>query len=110
MNITHRTYNTVEILELTGRFDAYEVPNVTQWFENHPGVNHVAINLQGVDFIDSSGLSCLVKFLKRCRKNGGDMCIYNIQRPVMIIFELTRLDKAFNIFDDEISALNAIFA
>ncbi|MEL6148080.1 MAG: STAS domain-containing protein [Chloroflexota bacterium] len=110
MDMTHRTHNGVDILELSGRFDAYEVPEVTRWMDDNPNAKNMVVNLQGVGFIDSSGLATLVKGLKRCRRNGGDMYLCNLQQAVLIIFELTRLDKAFNIVADETAALNTLKA
>jgi len=108
MELKHRKAGTVDIIELSGRFDAYEVPLVNRWFDEHTTAQHVIVNLGGVGFIDSSGLSTLVKGLKRCRNHNGDLYLCNLQQAVTIIFELTRLDKAFNIYDDEQSALDAI--
>ncbi|GAB4530075.1 MAG: STAS domain-containing protein [Anaerolineae bacterium] len=108
MEIKYRTSHGVHVLELNGRFDAYEVPAVVKWFEDHPTARNVLINMQGVGFIDSSGISTLVKGLKRCRQNGGDLYISNLQQAVFIIFELTRMDKALNIYPDEAAALNTI--
>lgn len=108
MDIVQRTVDGVYVLELAGRFDAYEVPAVIEWFENREAVKRVVVNLNGVGFIDSSGLSTLVKGLKRCRQNEGDLVLCNLQQAVRIIFELTRLDKAFTIYDDEQSAVNAL--
>lgn len=107
MEITHRTSNNIEILELSGRFDAYEVPIVVKWFDDHPETKYAIINLSGVGFIDSSGLATLVKALKRCRQNDGDLYISNMQQAVRIIFELTRLDKAFQMFDNEEDAVQS---
>lgn len=107
MEITHRSVDGIDIITLDGRFDAYEVPSVVKWLEAHPQARYVVVNLQGVGFIDSSGLSTLVKGLKRCRQNDGELYLCELQQAVRIIFELTRLDKAFTIFDDEPRALQA---
>lgn len=104
MQVTHRSLNAVEILELHGRFDAYEVPMLVKWFDDHSDAKQVVVNLSGVNFIDSSGLSTLVKGLKRCRQNGGDLVLCNLQPAVIGIFDLTRLDKAFVIYADEHAA------
>ena len=108
MDIIHRTSGSIDILELSGRFDAYEVPDLIQWFDDHVEAELVIVNLKGVGFIDSSGLSTLVKGLKRCRQNTGNLALCELQQAVLIIFELTRLDKAFSIFDDEASAIAAL--
>lgn len=108
MDIKERTIQGIDILEFSGRFDAYEVPAVVHWLEQHPTARNVIINLSGVGFIDSSGLSTLVKGLKRCRTNQGDLYVTNLQPAVRIIFELTRLDKAFTILPDEQDALDKL--
>lgn len=107
MKITHRVSNNIDVLELDGRFDAYEVPTVVKWFDDNPSAKHVVINLSGVGFIDSSGLSTLVKGLKRCRQNEGELYLSNLQQAVLIIIELTRLDKAFKIYETETDAIAA---
>lgn len=103
-----RSQGDVAIIELHGRFDAFEVPKVTEWFDAHGDVRNVIVNLGGVTFIDSSGLATLVKMLKRCRQNDGELALSNLQQAVLIIMELTRLDKAFAIYDTEVDAIQAI--
>jgi anti-sigma B factor antagonist len=102
-----RSISGVNILELHGRFDAYETAGVVKWFEANPQVEKVVMNLTGVSFIDSSGLATLVKGLKRCRQNSGDLYLSNLQQAIVIILELTHLNSAFKIFNDEAAALRA---
>ncbi|MDX1521287.1 MAG: STAS domain-containing protein, partial [Anaerolineae bacterium] len=62
--------NQIDILELSGRFDAYEAPPVKEWLGKvtaRPPAQ-VVINLAEVNFIDSSGLAVLVQGLKHCRQ------------------------------------------
>lgn len=107
MEITRRTFDDIEVIQLDGRFDAAEVPVITRWFDQNPDAAQVVINLSGVNFIDSSGLSALVKGLKHCRQNKGDLYLCEMQQPVRIIFELTRLDKAFTLYASEQFAIDA---
>lgn len=109
MEIQVQSVSGVNVLKLRGRFDAEGVPAVVKWFEDHTDVARVVFNLYGVVFVDSSGLSTLVKVLKLCRKNGGDLYLCGIQQPVLITIEMTRLDKAFTIFNDEDQAVRAFF-
>lgn len=107
MNITQRTTNNVRILELEGRFDAHTSQPIQAWLTAEKAAANAVINLSGVNFIDSTALAVLVQGLKRCRENGGDLHLCNMQQATRIIFELTRFDKAFNIFGDEESAVAA---
>lgn len=100
MQIDTQQANGVAVVELSGRFDAHEVPEVRKALTSatESGNGRVVVNLAGVNFIDSSGLACLVQGMKHCRERGADLYLCNLERPVWIIFELTRLDRAFKIF------------
>jgi anti-sigma B factor antagonist len=107
MEIRSRTVDGIEIIELEGRFDAFHVPVVSKWFDEHPEASNVIVDLGGVTFIDSLGLSTLVKGLKRCRQHQGDVYLCNLQQAVLMVFELTRLNQAFTILQDAEAALDA---
>ncbi|MFZ5918244.1 MAG: STAS domain-containing protein [Chloroflexota bacterium] len=109
MDMNIKTSHGVTIVELEGRFDAYTAPPVKQKLGDLAagGQARIVVSMSGVSFVDSTGLSTLVSGLKRCRQGGGDLKIAALQQPVRIIFELTRLDKAFEIFSDVEAALNS---
>jgi anti-sigma B factor antagonist len=112
MNIVSRQADGVTIVVLAGRFDAHEVAQVRGALEQAADVPagtpaRVVVNLAEVNFIDSSGLACLVQGMKRCREHKGDLFLCTLQQPVRIIFELTRLDKAFGIYASEQEAVAA---
>ncbi len=107
-----RREGQIVVLSLDGRFDAHNAPEVVDWFEKNVNVStaQLIINLIDVRFIDSTALAALVKGVKRCRQLGGDLRLCGLQKPVQIVFELTRLDKAFSIFSDEQAALGSFAA
>jgi anti-sigma B factor antagonist len=99
----------VSVAQIEGRFDAHVAPTVSAWLSkaaSHPQAQLV-INLAGVRFVDSAGMSALVSGMKRCRQQGGDLHLCAMQEPVQIIFELTRLNRAFPIFASEAEAIAA---
>ena len=70
----------------------------------------VVVDLSDVSFLDSTALSTLVQGLKRSRELNGDVRLCGLHQPVRMIFELTRLDKAFEIYisqEDAIEAFNS---
>lgn len=103
MELIKLSLNTLPVLKLKGRFDAHEVEPVNTWLAEQTNAGNVKIivNLEGVNFIDSTALSTLVRGLKLCREKNGDLHVCSLQQPVRVIFELTRLDKAFDIFATE---------
>ena len=99
----------IDVLTLEGRFDAHTVPAVNSWLEEVTTKlpPQIVVNMEDVNFVDSAGLAALVRGMKRSRELGGNLVIFGIQQPVRIIFELTRLDKAIDLFDDIESAVAA---
>ena len=110
MNISTHKNNNVEILHLEGRFDAFEVEAVEHWLDDVVNQDNiiVLVNLQDVDFIDSTAISTLVQGTKMLRINKGDLILCGLQETVRIIFDLTRLDQVFYIYETEQDALDAI--
>ncbi|MEI7643166.1 MAG: STAS domain-containing protein [Chloroflexales bacterium] len=107
MQQVSRSINDVAVLELSGRFDSHAAPAVSAWMDSVTGRQpaRVVVNLSGVHFIDSAALSALVSGMKRCRTGKGELYLCCLQQPVRIIFELTRLNRAFTIFDEEAIAV-----
>lgn len=109
MDMKTRAVAGVHILELSGRFDTNTAPPVAEWLTRLSGTPQprVLVNLADTTFVDSTALATLVHALKRCQQAQGDLFLCGLRRPVYMIFELTRLDRAFSIFVDEEHALQA---
>jgi anti-sigma B factor antagonist len=109
MELHSRSAGAVAVLQLAGRFDAYSAPAVAEWLEPATAAApaRVVVNLAGVTFVDSTALGTLVQGMKQSRRHGGDVHLCGLQRPVRIIFELTRLDSAPRLFADEDEAIAA---
>jgi anti-anti-sigma factor len=57
------------------------------------------LDLERVDFIDSAGLVTLIAALKAAQKSQCRMVICNLHPCLRVIFEITQLDRAFEILD-----------
>ncbi len=88
-------------MALAGRFDAHEADSVLSGLNRllDNGARIVGLDLQQVEFIDSTGLAVLTKVMKRARELGGDLVLVAPSTPVRVILELTALDRAFVIRD-----------
>jgi len=69
------------------------------------GYHHLVLDMSGVEFVDSSGLSVLVATLKTCRAEGGEVVLLGLTPPVRALVELTRLHHVFEIFGNEEAAV-----
>lgn len=108
METTTSLYKGICIVTLSGRFDSFHVETVKQALENtRDQSTRIVVNLSAVNFMDSSAVAALVHEMKHTRKNGGDVRLCGFQATVKIIFELTRLDKAFKIYATETEAIES---
>jgi anti-sigma B factor antagonist len=100
----------VILAPIAGRFDAHQVPKIQKEIDAAlaDGATTIIMELSEVNFVDSSALAVMVRTMKHCRERGGELILCGLRQPVRIIFELTRMDKAFRIFDDVVAARAAV--
>lgn len=70
--------------------------------------SNLVINLQQIQFVDSSGLGAFLAILKYIRSRGGEMKLSAMSKPVRMIFELVAMHKIFDIFDSIESAIDSL--
>ena len=70
-----------------------------------PG-SRVIVDLEGLAFIDCSGLSAMVSAWKQARQAGGDLRLAAPQQPVLRLLSLTELTELLPIFADVGQATN----
>ena len=109
MEIQKRKEGDVTILSLDGRLDLTSASSLKEAskdiLENES--KKMVLNLDGVDFINSSGLGALVSILKEVRSSQGSMRLSNLAPYVKEIFDITQLTNIFDIFSDEKQALSS---
>jgi anti-sigma B factor antagonist len=100
----------VKVLSLVGSFNKASAAAARQWLDEAtlgaPAL--VVVDLAGVRFLDSTALSTLVHAMKRARAVGGDVRLAGLQQPVRMIFEMTRLDHIFEMYDQADEAVQAL--
>ena len=99
LEVEERNGHTV--LAVTGEVDVYTAPRLRERLVElvTEGKRKIVVNLEGVDFLDSTGLGVLVGGLKRLRSNDGDMSLVSTQPRILKVFEITGLTKVFAIHD-----------
>lgn len=73
------------------------------------GKTKVILNLQNVEYIDSSGLGTLVICFTTLQKAGGALKLMCLNRRNIELLVLTKLSTVFEIFDNEQDAVNSFF-
>lgn len=59
----------------------------------------LVVDMSQVDSLDSAGLISLVAALKQARQLQKRFCLCSVPPSIRIIFELTQLDRAFEMID-----------
>jgi len=67
------------------------------------------VNLKEVDYIDSTGLGAMVMCSTLIKRAGGVTKLLQLNRRNLELLVLTKIDTIFEIFDDEIDAVNSFF-
>ena len=88
------------VLSLVGEIDVYTAPRLKEAIVEQidDGCVNIIVDLEGVGFIDSSGLGVLVSGLRRAKERDGAIRLVCTRENVLKIFRITGLDKVFPIF------------
>ncbi len=108
MQLNFTQQDQVGIIEVSGRLDAYNAPELRAKYDQvaEKAVNFV-FDMSKCEFIDSTGLGTIVACLKSASQGGGDIHIANLQSKPRMVFDITRAHKIFHIFDDLEAAVSS---
>lgn len=99
-----------QVVEVNGEIDVYTSPKVKEIITEliEKGNYNLVINLEGVRYIDSTGLGVLIGALKKVREKEGSINLVCTNPQIKKIFNITGLVKIFGIYKDEDEALKAM--
>lgn len=63
------------------------------------GQKDVLLDLERLEFIDSTGLTVIVRLGKRVKERGGELAMAIAKPSIRKLFSITALDKQFRIYD-----------
>ena len=89
------------VLHVAGEVDVFTAPQLREALIGaiEDGSRDVVVDLQGVDFLDSTGLGVLVAGLKRVRQYGGDLSLVCTREHILKILDITGLVKVLKVHD-----------
>ena len=89
------------VLSVLGEVDVYTAPKFREQLIElvAQGKQRIVVDLDAVDFLDSTGLGVLVGGLKRLRSHDGDLLLVCNQSRIRKVFEITGLTKVFSIYE-----------
>jgi anti-sigma B factor antagonist len=104
---TEKAGNDAYVIALAGEVDLYTAPEFKQELKEviGAGAKEVVVDFSRTTFIDSTTLGVLVGGVKRLRPAGGRLSIVCSDRNITKIFEITGLDRVFQIYESREEAL-----
>lgn len=89
------------VVTVSGDLDLATVPRLDTELAGvlagDPGVERVVVDLSGVDFVDSSGLTALIKSNRRAKEDGLAFVLRSPSDRVMRTLKLTQLETVLDI-------------
>ncbi|RMD92666.1 MAG: anti-sigma factor antagonist [Calditrichaeota bacterium] len=107
LEVSTRENQNATIVSITGDVDLYSSPEVRKVLISltEKKTKNILVDLSRVSYMDSSGVATLVEGLQLMGKYKGKLILFGLEASVKEVFELSRLDKVFEIYPDESSAL-----
>ncbi|MEP7365195.1 MAG: STAS domain-containing protein [Acidobacteriota bacterium] len=112
LDISQREREGVVIVDLDGRLTVGQETGALREAVlklSTEGRTNVVLNLEKVEYIDSTGLGGLVICFTTIKKTGGALKLLNLNRRNVELLVLTKLQTVFEVFNDEQDAVNSFF-
>ena len=95
------------VIRVRGEIHVSTAPDFAQRLTTaiESGRTRIVLDMTGVEFIDSTGLSVLLNGLRLVTQLHGRLALVSANPTVLRLFHITNLDKTFDIFDDRDKAI-----
>jgi anti-sigma B factor antagonist len=100
LDVETGTKNGSSVVTLRGEIDVYTAPRLRQTLIDlvDGGATDIVVDMEKVDFLDSTGLGVLVGGLKRVKDRDGSLKLVANQDRILKIFDITGLARVFPIY------------
>lgn len=107
LSLKDRQEGGATVVEVGGEIDVYTAPKLREKIIDvvAGGSYHLVVDMEKVEFLDSTGLGVLVGALKRVRAHDGSLALVCTQDRILKIFKITGLTKVFPIHASVADAL-----
>lgn len=101
LTLSTREVDERAVIAVGGEIDVYTAPKLRDCITDLVGAGtyNIVVDLEQVDFLDSTGLGVLVGGLKKVRAHDGSLELVCSQERLLKIFRITGLAKVFVIHD-----------
>ena len=108
MSVKTESKNGLMVCYIDGEVDINSSPDIKKAFDKliAKKAPKIVVSLSKVTYVDSSGLATLVEILKHMRAYGGKMRLTGLSPKIKSLFEITKLEKLFEIMASEEEAVS----
>ena len=91
LKLGHYNKDGIEVVDVEGEIDIYTAPRLRELLIDLAGKSgyQLVVNMDKVEFVDSTGLGVLVGGLKRVRAHDGSLDLVCTQERILKIFRIT---------------------
>jgi anti-sigma B factor antagonist len=108
LKISSRTVAGAIVVDIEGAINITNSTTLrTSLFETLETTPRLALNMSGIQYIDSSGIATLIEAFKRARALNKEFRLFGVGRPVHDVLKLTNLLGVFQIFESEKDAVES---
>jgi anti-sigma B factor antagonist len=109
LKLGHYSKDGIEVIDVAGTIDIDTAPRLRELLIDLVSTNsyQLIVNLERVEFLDSTGLGVLVGGLKRARAHDGSLDLACTQERILKLFRITGLTNVFAIHDTVDQAIAA---
>ncbi len=102
-----RREGSASLVEIKGNVTAGSEHVLMGAYDEVGDAKAIVLDFTGLSYMNSGGIGLLVTLLVRANRHSQKLLAYGLSDHYRQIFELTRLDEAIGIHDDEQAALRA---
>ena len=102
MQIDQRSEGDITILQLSGQFDAFQLSTASIKIDRliRDGARKLVLDMEPLEFINSTALGYLIKTQKRLHDLGGEFVLASAPEAVRSPIRVLRVDDLFRQYDD----------
>ena len=110
LKLGHYNKDGIEVVDVGGEIDIYTAQRLRELLIDLVSKDNyqLVVNMDKVEFVDSTGLGVLVGGLKRVRAHDGSLDLVCTREQILRIFRITGLTKVFGIHQTVDQAIAAI--
>lgn len=110
LSLSTKPNGGITVIEARGEIDVYTAPRLNQVLQDAigKGARFLALDLTNVTFLDSTGLSILIKWQKQLAEGDGRLVIAGASSPLAKIFKVTGLEELFRLYSSQDQAVAAL--